>query len=168
MRYVRCAPCKSGAILAIAILAFAGLGLPGLAQDANPYLDSAQTYEEKGDLRAAEIQLRNAARQAPQDSRVHARLAQIYLKLGELASAEREARSARDLHGTLGIDSMTDLGTRQHSAQNLRELASWYRQIAERAGSPVIWEARLRMAEDLEREADRLAAQPGVSLGFGG
>ena len=99
MRYVRCAPCKSGAILAIAILAFAGLGLPGLAQDANPYLDSAQAYEEKGDLRAAEIQLRNAARQAPQDSRVHARLAQIYLKLGELASAEREARSARDLHG---------------------------------------------------------------------
>jgi hypothetical protein len=37
----------------------------------------------------------------------------------------------------------------------LRELASWYRQLAERAGNPVIWEARLRTAEDLEREADR-------------
>jgi hypothetical protein len=63
---------------------------------------------------------------------------------------------------------MNDVDRRQPPAQNLRELASWYRQIAERAGSPVIWEARLRMAEDLEREADRLAAQPGVSLGFGG
>ena len=38
----------------------------------------------------------------------------------------------------------------------LRELAAWYREFAERAGSTVIWEARLRMAEDLEREADRL------------
>ena len=41
-------------------------------------------------------------------------------------------------------------------AQKLRELASWYREFAERAGSTTIWAARLRMAEDLEREADRL------------
>jgi hypothetical protein len=38
----------------------------------------------------------------------------------------------------------------------LRELAAWYREFAERTGNPSIWEARLRMAEDLEREADRL------------
>lgn len=38
----------------------------------------------------------------------------------------------------------------------LRELASWYRAFAERAGNPAIWEARLRMAEDLEAEADRI------------
>jgi putative PEP-CTERM system TPR-repeat lipoprotein len=99
MRYVRCAPCKSGAIFAIAILAFAGLGSPVLAKDANSYLDSAQAYAEKGNLRAAEIELRNAVRQAPKDSLIRARLAQIYLKLGEFAFAEREARSARDLHG---------------------------------------------------------------------
>jgi len=35
----------------------------------------------------------------------------------------------------------------------LRALASWYREFAERAGNPVIWEARLRTAEDLEKEA---------------
>ena len=28
----------------------------------------------------------------------------------------------------------------------LRELASWYRELAERAGNPAIWEGRLRMA----------------------
>ena len=38
----------------------------------------------------------------------------------------------------------------------LRELAAWYREFAERAGNPVIWEARLRTAAELEREADRL------------
>ena len=39
----------------------------------------------------------------------------------------------------------------------LRELAAWYREFAERAGNPAIWEARLRMAEELETEADHIA-----------
>jgi hypothetical protein len=38
----------------------------------------------------------------------------------------------------------------------LRELASWYREFAERTENTVIWEGRLRMAEDLEDEAERL------------
>ncbi len=37
--------------------------------------------------------------------------------------------------------------------QKLRDLAAWYRQFAERAGNPAIWEARLRTAEDLEKTA---------------
>jgi len=41
-------------------------------------------------------------------------------------------------------------------AEKLRELAAWYREFAERAGNPSIWEARLHMAEDLEREAARM------------
>ena len=57
---------------------------------------------------------------------------------------------------------MHDVNTRKPRApEKLLELASWYREFAERAGSTVIWEARLRMAEDLEAEADRLGAQPG-------
>jgi hypothetical protein len=36
----------------------------------------------------------------------------------------------------------------------LRDLASWYRAFAERAGNPAIWAARLRTAEDLEVQAD--------------
>ena len=42
----------------------------------------------------------------------------------------------------------------QTDPKKLRELASWYRAFAERAGSPAIWEARLRTAEGLEAEAD--------------
>ena len=38
----------------------------------------------------------------------------------------------------------------------LRELAAWYREFAERAGNPAIWEGRLRMAEDLDDEAERI------------
>jgi hypothetical protein len=38
----------------------------------------------------------------------------------------------------------------------LRELASWYREFAERAGNSAIWEARLRTAKDLEAEAKRM------------
>jgi hypothetical protein len=39
--------------------------------------------------------------------------------------------------------------------EKLRELASWYRDLAERAGSAAIWDSRLRTAEDLEDEAER-------------
>ena len=38
----------------------------------------------------------------------------------------------------------------------LRELASWYRQLAERTGNPTIWEARLITAKDLDAKADRM------------
>ena len=43
-------------------------------------------------------------------------------------------------------------------AEKLRELAAWYREFAERAGNPTISASRLRMAEELEKEADRLTA----------
>ena len=38
-------------------------------------------------------------------------------------------------------------------ARKLRDLAAWYREYAERAGSPWIWDARLRTADKLEKEA---------------
>src|SRR3954447_8313131 len=41
--------------------------------------------------------------------------------------------------------------------EQLLKLAAWYREFADRAGNPMIWECRLQMAEDLESEACRLA-----------
>jgi hypothetical protein len=41
----------------------------------------------------------------------------------------------------------------------LRKLAAWYRKFAEKTENPIIWEARLHTAEDLEKEADRAAAK---------
>jgi hypothetical protein len=43
-----------------------------------------------------------------------------------------------------------------NNPRELRKLAAWYREFAERAGNPAIWEARLKTAGALEREASRL------------
>jgi len=96
----QCLWTKNGATLGLVLLAFAGLDNSSvLAKDAQSYVGTAQTYAEKGNLKAAEIELRNAVREAPQDAHIHALLAQVYLRLGEFSSAEREARSARGLNG---------------------------------------------------------------------
>jgi hypothetical protein len=47
--------------------------------------------------------------------------------------------------------------------EKLRELASWYREFAERTGNPSIWDSRLRTADDLEAEAARLEHQTPVA-----
>jgi predicted Zn-dependent protease len=59
----------------------------------------AEQHIVQGDLKAAEIQLRNAIREAPQDPILRARLAEVYLQLGDAQSAEREARAARERNG---------------------------------------------------------------------
>ncbi len=46
--------------------------------------------------------------------------------------------------------------SRMEQTKRLRDLAAWYREFAERAGNPAIWDARLRTAENLEKEADSL------------
>ena len=44
--------------------------------------------------------------------------------------------------------------------EELRRLAAWYRDLADQAGNSAVWDARLRTAEELEAEADRLELQP--------
>jgi len=56
----------------------------------------------------------------------------------------------------IGTSNIEHIEERHEKRRRLRELAAWYREIAERAGNPVIWEARLRTAKELEREADTL------------
>jgi hypothetical protein len=46
-----------------------------------------------------------------------------------------------------------------NSIERLEELAAWHRANANHAGSAWIWDARLRAAEDLERQAAELRAQ---------
>ena len=45
------------------------------------------------------------------------------------------------------------------SIERLEELAAWHRVNASHAGSVWVWDARLRTAEDLERQAAELRAQ---------
>jgi putative PEP-CTERM system TPR-repeat lipoprotein len=60
------------------------------------YLAEAQQMLAKGDLRGAQIQLRNAVRNSPGSGMAHYRLAVTDLKLGDAAAAEKEARAARE------------------------------------------------------------------------
>lgn len=85
---------------AIFTAAFAVLINPGaFAKDSSSSAKEAEQSVAKGNLKAAEIELRNAIRETPQDPFLHARLADVYLQLGDVVTAEREARTARDNNG---------------------------------------------------------------------
>lgn len=69
-------------------------------------------------------------------------------------------RNAKSAASTLDADQQTGRPLQEDPVRDnpskLRELAAWYREFAERAGNPTIWEARLRMAEELDAEADHI------------
>ena len=72
--------------------------LASIANDSGARQDTVQSSKDE-DPKAALITLKNAIRKSPQDAALHVRIAKAYLQLGDSASAEREARAARDLKG---------------------------------------------------------------------
>src|SRR5439155_27345580 len=83
---------------ALAAVAFTAISAAA-AKESSVSVKEAEQYVAKGDLKAAEIELKNAIRQSPQDPILRASLAQVYLQLGEAGLAEREARAARERNG---------------------------------------------------------------------
>jgi cellulose synthase operon protein C len=69
------------------------------AADSPASVKAADQDIANGNLKAAVIELRNAVRDAPNDAKLRARLARVYLELGDPISAEREARAAREHNG---------------------------------------------------------------------
>ncbi len=82
--------------LALSGTALAALLWPGLAFAADHYA-KAEALLASGDLRGAQIELRNAVRDDPENGRAHLGLADVDLRLGDPAGAEKEAGKARDL-----------------------------------------------------------------------
>ena len=76
------------------LLALAGWPAIGHARD---YLADAHALLAKGDLKGAQIQLRNAVRTTPSSGEARSGLAKVDLYLGDPVAAEKEARAARDL-----------------------------------------------------------------------
>jgi len=74
----------------------AWLGAWPLAAHAADYLANAQASLKKGDLKSAQIDLRNAVRSDPQNAEAHYLLGRISFELGDPIAAEREAQAARD------------------------------------------------------------------------
>ena len=92
------------------------------AKDSTVSIKAAEQYVAKGNLKAAEIELRNAIRESPQDPVLHARLAQIYLQFGDAPLAEREARAARERNGN-EVDYLPVLADALLSQNKFAELA---------------------------------------------
>src|SRR5215468_3412254 len=84
---------------ALAAAVFTAISDPVGAKEASVSVKEAEQYVAKGDLKAAEIELKNAIRHSPQDPILRVRLAQVYLQLGDVGLAEREARAARERNG---------------------------------------------------------------------
>lgn len=60
-------------------------------------LAEAQQYKQKGDLKAALIQLKNAVEKSPEDGEARLQLAMLELELRDVQSADKELRKARSL-----------------------------------------------------------------------
>jgi tetratricopeptide (TPR) repeat protein len=73
----------------------AWLGAWPLAAHAD-YLSNARAAMKKGDLKSAQIDLRNAVRSDPQNAEAHYWLGRVAFELGDPVAAEREAMAARD------------------------------------------------------------------------
>ena len=95
-------------VVAGALAALAGSA--AYAKDSPTSVKEAEQYLARGDLKAAEIALHTAIRDAPQDPVMRARLAEVYLQEGDLQSAEREARAARERNGNEADWSVPNFG----------------------------------------------------------
>jgi cellulose synthase operon protein C len=112
--------------LIVVVGALAALACPAAyAKDSTAYVKEADQNIAQGNLKAAELQLRNAIREAPQDPVLRARLAEVYLQLGDALSAEREGRAARERNGKEAdyLPVLADALLRQEKFANLIELA---------------------------------------------
>lgn len=89
------------AVFGLSIAACALLAVPqASAKTTEDYIGAARQYLEKGDLTAAEIELRNAEQGSPNVADIRIRLAGVYLRLGDDADAEREAKTGAKLGAT--------------------------------------------------------------------
>ncbi|HYN79235.1 MAG TPA: XrtA/PEP-CTERM system TPR-repeat protein PrsT, partial [Lamprocystis sp. (in: g-proteobacteria)] len=78
---------------ALALLA----GLSCVSSWASESTEKARVFLEKGDLRSATIELKNALQKDPNDATTRLLLARLYLRVGNGAAAEKEIRTAMDL-----------------------------------------------------------------------
>jgi cellulose synthase operon protein C len=90
--------CAAAFVAAAALLASPG-SATAATEDSQSFVTDAKQRIEKGDLKGAEIQLRNAVRGDPDNPALHIELAGIYLQMQNLPAAEVEARLARSEKG---------------------------------------------------------------------
>jgi cellulose synthase operon protein C len=111
------------------------------AKTTEEYLGTAQQYVAKGDLAAAEIELRNAEQSSPNNADIRIRLATVYLRLGDDADAEREAKTA----SKLGAEDSDSLPITMDAMLHQQEFAALLAAVPAGDRAPVL-ESKVRQA----------------------
>ena len=84
--------------LAVLLIVAAGVSYVAVSMRySGDYYQEGTRYLAKGNLRAAVIQLRNAVRTEPKRADARVALAEVYLRLGDPVSSEKEFQTASDL-----------------------------------------------------------------------
>lgn len=128
------------------------------------FLAEAKQYQQKGDYKAALIQLKNAADKNPGDANIRFELAQSYIQSGDPVSAEKEIRKAQ----SLGIDGKRTIpllakvllmqGQAQQALDVSKDVAPTPELLATRGDAFAVTDAEAKAIESYEAA---LAAQPG-------
>jgi putative PEP-CTERM system TPR-repeat lipoprotein len=87
----------TAAVVTGAIVLGTGLSGCGKTETTASLLAEAKQYQAKGDNKAALIQLKNAVAKSPEDGEARFALGTFYLDSGDVVSAEKELRKAREL-----------------------------------------------------------------------
>jgi putative PEP-CTERM system TPR-repeat lipoprotein len=87
----------TAAMVSGALLLGAGLGGCHSSENAATLVAEAKAYQQKGDNKAALIQMKNAVAKSPEDAEIRLALAGLYIETGDPVSAEKEYRKALSL-----------------------------------------------------------------------
>lgn len=87
----------SASVALTSLMLAIGLSGCGKTESSTTLLAEAKQYQQKGDSKAALIQLKNAASTSPEDAEVRLQLANLHNEMGDFVSAEKESRKAISL-----------------------------------------------------------------------
>lgn len=86
------------AILAVTLLLAGGFTACSKTQTVDTFVNEAKQYQAKGDNKTAIIQLKNALQKAPDNADARFLLGSLYIRIGDVKSAEKELRRALSLN----------------------------------------------------------------------
>ncbi len=130
-------PMKATFILLGAALLMGGVTSCGKTQTAQALVAEAEQLQQKGDIKAAIIQLKNALQKNPDNSEARFLLGEIYSKTGDTKSAEKELRKALSL-GMSPAKVLPDLGKALLAEGQFQQVLDETKQVAEEKGSAEI------------------------------
>ena len=114
-----------------------GLAGCGKGKDAQTLIADAKQYQQKGDDKAAIIQLKNALQENPDDAEARYLLGAIYNKTGDSQSAEKELRRALNL-GMSPAKVLPDLGQTLLNLGQFQQVLDETKQLSENKNSAEI------------------------------